>query len=106
VPVCAIVTAQRIAAKTPSDAAFRVYTPGFALTQAVFRVDSFCSAVPAQFLVPRRGSTEPASRLPVLTQWRQHEIQNSDVHHRITFLTGNAGLGGRVIRKRWFKQLA
>jgi hypothetical protein len=30
----------------------------------------------------RSGSAEPAPRLPVLTQRRQHEIQNIDMHYR------------------------
>jgi hypothetical protein len=39
---------------------------GLHLTQAALGIDLFCSAVPSYLL--RSGSTEPASRLPALTQ--------------------------------------
>jgi len=67
---CAIVTAQAVRhrhAKAPSDTAFGMFAPQrFALTQAALSIDLSRSAVLARLLL-RRGSTEPAPRLPART---------------------------------------
>src|SRR6266566_1368242 len=85
-----------VAAKAPSDMAFRVLPNNLTLTPAVLSIDLSRSAVPTHSS-PAVVSTEPAPRLPTLDEV-QHEIQNIDVHYRDNFVrcAGDSRSAGRA----------